>query len=147
MFNLKKTVAHLFIETISQNELFGEALSSHPIVAVVPLSSQKLKKRGYNQAEIFAEKLANEFNLKYFPKILKRSKSTKPQFKLNKKQRFKNMLGAFEFNPLFKDNTQDSTVLLVDDLATSCATLRECAKVLKRSGAKRVFGVTFAREI
>lgn len=174
VFDLKKTAANLFIETIRQNELFERVLSSQPIplpsdrreqgggkeatnetkwnsehliVAVVPLSYQKLKKRGYNQAEIFSEAIFQEFNLKYFPKIIIRSKSTKPQFKLDKKHRFENVLGVFELDYRFKDKIRGSTMLIVDDLATSCATLRECAKVLKRNGAKRVFGVTFAREI
>lgn len=147
ILDLKKTVGKLFIETINQNELFEKALSSHPIVTVVPLFSEKLRKRGYNQAEIFSEKISIEYKLESFPKILKRVKSTKPQFKLDKKSRFKNVQGAFEFDQKYKNKVRNSTIFLVDDLATSCATLRECAKVLKRAGAKKVYGITFAREI
>jgi predicted amidophosphoribosyltransferase len=42
---------------------------------------------------------------------------------------------------------KNKDILLVDDVSTSCATLRECAKILKRNGAKKVYGVTFAREL
>lgn len=135
------------VDVLSQNELFSRVLSSHPIVVEVPLSSYKLKKRGYNQAEILSKFLANELNISFTKEILVRIKSTNPQFKLDKKERQKNVLGAFEINKKYKNITKNKTVVLVDDLSTSCATLRECAKVLKRNGAKKVYGVTFAREL
>lgn len=143
--NLKGTMGKLFIEMVGQNELFSSLLSQHPIVIPIPLSSSKLKKRGYNQAELLSKSLVQDFNLEIHLN-LKRIKNTKPQFKLNKVSRFKNVKDAFEFKGDKKILT-NATVLLVDDLATSGATLRECAKVLKRAGAAEVYGVTFAREI
>lgn len=113
----------------------------------IPLSSKKLKKRGYNQSELLAAGLASDFNLELNTKILKRMKDTKPQFTLNKDQRFKNVLDVFEVNKTYQSVTQGKIIFLVDDLATSCATLRECAKVLKRAGVRKVYGVTFAREL
>jgi predicted amidophosphoribosyltransferase len=67
--------------------------------------------------------------------------------KLDKKERQKNVLGAFEVNKKHRNMIKNKDILLVDDVSTSCATLRECAKILKRNGAKKVYGVTFAREL
>lgn len=143
--DLRNIIGKIFIEMISQNETFMRLLPQRPIVMPIPLSSPKARKRGYNQAELLGEDLAAEFNLKMYTN-LKRITNTKPQFTLNKVSRFKNVKDAFEFKGDKKVLT-NATVLLVDDLATSCATLRECAKILKRAGAHEVYGVTFAREI
>ncbi len=145
--DLTHTVGAIFTEMVFQNELFMKLLHPHPIVAVVPLYSQKRKKRGYNQSELLGGYLSEQFFLDFNPKILVRVKNTKPQFTLNKEKRFQNILQAFEIETVYKSEIKNKTVFLVDDIATSCATLRECAKVLKRNGAKKVYGVTFAREI
>lgn len=145
--DLRHACGRLFFEMISQNELFMGTLPQHPIVMPIPLSSKKHKLRGYNQSELLAAGLARDFNLKIKTQILKRMKDTKPQFTLNKDQRFKNVLNVFEVSKVHQSVIQGKTILLVDDLATSCATLRECAKVLKRAGAKKVYGVAFAREL
>lgn len=137
----------LAIEALSQNEPFMGVLSSHPIVAEVPLFSQKLKTRGYSQAEILARALAHEFKMKYSPNIMIRTKSINSYSKLNKSQRFTTIHDAFEINPKNTKLINNKTVVLVDDLASSCATLRECAKLLKQNGAKKVYGVTFACEL
>jgi len=145
--DLLSVTGAIFAEMVSQNELFVKVLHSHPIVTVVPLYSQKQKKRGYNQAELLGRFLSEQMKLEINGKILQRIKNTKPQFTLDKEERFKNILGVFEINKFFQKQIKNKTVILIDDLSTSCATLRECAKVLKRNGAKKVYGVTFAREI
>lgn len=145
--DLEKTMQKLFSEMLMQHALFNRLLHSHPIVAVVPLFPKKLRTRGYNQAEILGRGLSREFKLPFYPKILRRIKPTNPQFKLNKDERIKNMLGAFDLDPVYKKDIRSKTILLVDDVSTSCVTLKECAKVLKRNGARHVYGVTFAREI
>ncbi len=145
--DLLSVTGAIFAEMVSQNELFVKVLHSHPIVTVVPLYSQKQKKRGYNQAELLGRFLSEQMKLEINEKILQRTKNTKPQFTLDKEERFKNILGVFEINKFFQKQINNKTVILIDDLSTSCATLRECAKVLKRNGAKKVYGVTFAREI
>lgn len=147
LLDMGATIRRIHRETISQNELFIRVLYSHPIVVAVPLFPKKLKTRGYNQAEILGKSLAREFNIEFRPKILTEIKSTKPQCKLNKEERKQNVQGAFEVSSQDVKQLKGKTVLLVDDMSSSCATLRECAKVLKKNGAKKVFGVTFAREL
>ena len=55
-------------------------------------------------------------------------------------------MGAFSVSEKFKAKLEGKNIVLVDDIATTGATLKECAKVLKKSGAKRVIGVTLAHE-
>ena len=147
VLDIGTTMGRLAVDAVSQNELFHRVLSSHPIVVEVPLSANKLKKRGYNQAEILGQFLADELDIYFLKEILVRIKPTNPQFKLDKKERQRNVLGAFEVNKKHRNMIKNKDILLVDDVSTSCATLKECAKILKRNGAKKVYGVTFAREI
>ncbi|MCL4390241.1 MAG: ComF family protein [Patescibacteria group bacterium] len=106
----------------------------------VPLSRARQRQRGFNQAE----KLAWELKFKPVANILKRVRDTKPQFDLKFNERKKNVKDAFALSshqPLVTSHS----LCLVDDVATTGATLFECAKVLKRAGAKSVFAICVAR--
>ena len=103
----------------------------------VPLSKQRLQERGFNQAEKLAK------CLKYAPVLdcLKRTRETKPQFGLKREERFENVKNAFTL----KKPIECGDYCLVDDVATTGSTLSECAKVLKKSGANKVYAVCIAR--
>jgi ComF family protein len=143
--DLKNVLTDLFYESIIQNENFMKQLKVGEWVFVpIPLSSTKLRKRGYNQAEILACELSKKFN---FPvlNLLKRAKETKTQVGLTNLQRKLNVKEAFDFiNP--KSLIIDQRIFLVDDVATTGSTLSEAAKVLKKAGAGKVFGLTLARD-
>ena len=142
---LSEIIGEVINEGLSQNEGFYNFIQRlEPVIVPIPLSSGRLRERGYNHAEKIASQVAKNFELKIEPRILVRIKETKPQFKLSKKERLENIRGAFGI----RENQQVSnSVVLIDDVATTYATLKEAAKVLKSAGAKRVLGVTFAREI
>lgn len=142
---LGETISEIMNEGLAQNEsLYNFIKQFKPIVIPIPLSSNRFRERGYNHAEIIASQVAKYFHLKIEPRILVRIKDTKPQYKLNKEARVKNLAGAFGI----RENQQiPKSVVIIDDLATSLATLKEAARVLKQKGSKRVLGVTFAREI
>ncbi len=132
-------------EGLSENESFYNFIERfRPVVVPIPLSANRLRERGYNHAELIVLHVAQYFKLKMARDVLIRVKNTKPQYKLNKEERRKNIEGAFGISKTVK---VPSSVILIDDIATSFATLKEAAKVLKRSGAKKVLGVTFAREV
>ena len=116
------------------------------LITDVPLHKNRLKSRGYNQSELLAKELSQLLNLEYMPSCLTRKIDTKPQFKLDKKKRRENILGAFVVNPKIKTSIKGKRIILVDDIATTGATLRECAKILKQSGVEKVIGVTLAHE-
>lgn len=134
----------LFFEGIIQKEHFYPLLISESVFVPVPLHKKKLRKRGYNQAELLAKGLGKRFGLPVVD-CLQRVKETKTQVGLSKEERASNSRNAFAFNPAFQNNLRGiKQAFLVDDVVTSGATLRECAKVLKKAGVEKVWGLTLA---
>jgi ComF family protein len=119
------------------------------LVIPVPLSSAKFRARGFNQAELIARAalkliaLRDRFALS--TDVLERTRDTQSQIGMTPHQRRANMRGAFRV----KDRGQLSgrEVLLVDDVFTTGATASECARVLRRAGAARVWVATVARTL
>jgi len=122
---------------------FKKFLETNPIIVPVPLHPKREKERGFNQATIVASLIANRYSL-VVKNLLTRVKDTGRQVGKKREERLKAMSGAFE---LSRDTPYviPNTILLVDDVWTTGATLRECAKVLRRGGAKQVWGLVLAR--
>ena len=115
------------------------------IIMPVPLHPKRLRERGYNQSELIALELGHMLGLKVDCLSLKRVLDTKPQARMSKvAQRRHNMAGAFQCEP---GGVGGQKVLLIDDVATSGATINNCAFSLKRTGAASVWGLTIAREV
>lgn len=143
--DLKTVLVDLFYESLIQNENFNKELGKGEWAFVpIPLFSSKLRKRGYNQAEILAKELSKKFNLP-FQDVLERTRDTKTQVGLSNIERKLNIKDAFEFNNQ-KSITKNQNIFLVDDVVTTGSTLLEAANILKRNGAKRVIGLTLARD-
>lgn len=144
--DLKNSLVELFYESIIQNELFMQTIEQPDNEAVVlvpiPLHRKRLRERGYNHAKLLAEGLSKKLNLKLL-EVLKRTKETKSQFGLKLDERKKNIKGAFIRNTKYEIH---NTIFLVDDILTTGSTLLEAANVLKRNGAKKVWGITLARD-
>lgn len=113
-------------------------------MTAVPLHSTDRRRKGFNHSELLARELATMLQVPYVP-LLEKLYATKPQKSLTAHQRSGNLLGAFEVN----DPTllPGRTLLLVDDVITTGATLDECAKMLKIYGAEAVYAVTAAATI
>lgn len=112
----------------------------------VPLSAKRANERGFNQAEKLAASLNKHFQNAKVINALSRIRETKPQFGLSMDDRRKNLMDAFSLNQhLGRNNLSGISFCLVDDVATTGATLFECAKVLKKSGAAAVWAITIAR--
>lgn len=142
--DLKNTLTELFYESIIQQEIFQKAYSSKPILVPVPLHKKRLRTRGYNHAKLLAFGLSKKLDLKVV-EVLERTKNTKSQFGLKLKDRKENLKGAFSIVSNIPI-TQYPNVLLVDDILTTGSTLLEAARILKKNGAKRVWGLTLARD-
>jgi len=108
----------------------------YDVAVPIPLHKFKENYRGFNQAELLSKVITSEVD-----NCLKRTKNTKSQVNLNRKERLANLKDVFQ---LKKEITYKS-VLLVDDVMTSGSTLEECAKVLKKAGVEKVYGLVFAR--
>ncbi|MFB0526380.1 MAG: ComF family protein [bacterium] len=129
-----------FVEEYLKEESFD-------YIVPIPLEKARQKKRGYNQAELLARVLGEAVNKPILTNLVERRKKTKPQFGLNREERFENLFGAFEISQSGKGDIPTiagKTVLLLDDLATTGATLDECAKVLKGVGVSEVYGLVLA---
>lgn len=111
---------------------------SEMVVTYVPMWGKKQQERGFNQAEIVAKLVAAGYQIT----LLERSRETKPMFGLSKPERQINIENVFRF---VGGKTAPEKVLLVDDVWTTGATMRECAKVLKQNGVREVWGLTLAR--
>lgn len=115
------------------------------LITPVPLHWWRQNSRGFNQAEILAQILAKFWRLDLIVDLLQRHFLTLPQVKLSKKERVKNVEGLFGLNRKYQEKIKSETVILVDDVYTTGATLKECARVLKEDGeADKVFAVTLA---
>ena len=91
--------------------------------------------------------MAEKLGLVFIPDLLIISKKTKPQTKLDKKDRISNIKGAFKYNKEFSNFLiSQLPVIIFDDVWTTGATLKEGAKVLKNNGFKKVWGLTLARD-
>jgi len=125
-----------------------KACLGRPVAVVpVPLYPRRERERGYNQSASIASAVVDVLNMAGTEAVadtghLLRLRATNQQAKVQKEKRRENVSGAFDF----KSETKiPESIVLVDDVFTSGATMQECAKVLKQNGAKWVWGITVAR--
>ncbi|KAA0213499.1 ComF family protein [bacterium] len=114
-------------------------------VVPVPLHPLRQYQRGYNQAELLARPLARALSKPLWNDVLRRRRRTKAQSELSAAQRRSNVEDAFEVRPRRAARVEGRSLLVVDDVMTTGATLAACAKALKRAGAKAVLGAVIAR--
>ena len=119
------------------------------VVVPVPLHARKLRQRGFNQSQLIAQaalKLRQaDGKLALNAEVLERQRQTQSQIGLTRHQRRENMRGAFVVAK--PDEVAGREVLLVDDVLTTGTTASECARVLRRAGAAKVWVATVARTL
>ena len=113
----------------------------------MPLHKNRLKSRKFNQSILLAKEIEKKFNKKLYHNLIIRTKNTVTQASLKSKERSKNLKNAFAFNQKYSALIKDKKILLIDDVMTTGATLENCAKVLKKSGAKEVIVVVVAKRV
>jgi ComF family protein len=113
------------------------------VVVPVPLGWLRRRTRGYNQSLLLAREVCRSSGLPLETRALRRARQTPPQVQqADEDSRRRNIEAAFVLGP----RPVDGSVLLIDDVATTGATLDACARVLLEGGASEVFALTFARE-
>ncbi len=116
------------------------------ILIPVPLHKRRLAWRGFNQSEIIAKHLAQNFNIPLANNLISRSRHTPPQMDIGDfSERVKNISGAFKLNTIFKNDIKNKIVVLIDDVCTTGSTLEQCARVLKPLKPKEIWGLVVAR--
>jgi ComF family protein len=111
----------------------------------VPLSSQRQRERGYNQADVLATALAPFWSCPVWPNVLERARHTESQVRLTPSQRAGNVSGAFTVPSGRRAQLRGRHVVLVDDVVTTSATLNAAAAALLEGGARIISAVTFGR--
>ena len=114
------------------------------VLVPVPLHRKRYNWRGFNQAELISDYVADMFSLKFDYGAIIRNKQTKPQTKVESYAKRKiNLKDAFTCHN--RSNIEGRNVVVVDDVSTTLATMNECAKVVRKAGAKSVWGLVVAR--
>lgn len=145
--SLKETLARLLINYIKKERLENKFAGS--ILVPIPLTLRRKMARGFNQSEVLANELSRFLNSPVI-NLLKRRKFVLPQADISDWQKRKeNISGAFLISTSDVDSYRRrmsiKSVILVDDVATSGATLEEAAKVLKQAGVKEIYGLVVAK--
>lgn len=139
-----------------RNASLGEVLA-HPLaeyvrtldwqvdlVIPVPLGKERARERGYNQIGIVAKMVAAIRQWQYAPNGLTRTRETRSQVGLTAMERKANVMGAFRAE---KEIVSGKRLLLMDDVATTGATISECSSALLQANAKVVYALTLARAL
>jgi ComF family protein len=126
---------------LAKNSLKSE-IDKIDMIVPVPLHWTRSFSRGYNQSALFCEEIAKSMNIKYSP-VLRRIKRTRQQAKLDRKQRQKNLSGAFAIKA--GTDLKNKTILLVDDVMTTGATLSAAARTFDNCDLKGLYTLVIGR--
>lgn len=124
-----------------------EMLEEADFLIPVPLHRWRLLQRRYNQSAIIAHALTKATRVPTLAEGLKRTRLTPSQGYLKAAERHKNVRRAFAINPRHKKELQGKTVVLIDDVYTTGATVKECTKALLKGGVGRVHVLALARVV
>jgi len=114
------------------------------VIIPIPLSKKRLKERGFNQSELLAKHLSDRVSIRKISDVLYKKIHTDTQVSIkDRKERLNNLSDTFALKniPLITDKN----IILIDDVTTTGATIREARKLLRENGAKRVVGMVVAR--
>lgn len=140
---IKWTIKDILIAYL--NKTFKDDWQNY-IIIPIPLHKTRFNWRGFNQSEKIGSLLASYYNISLINNVLIRNKKTEAQAKIqNREKRQENLKEAFNISRKSNFNLQNKSIILLDDVYTSGATLEEAAKVLKSAGAKRIIGLVIAK--
>jgi ComF family protein len=143
----------LSLGKILKKSIFLSTLPLPEIIIPVPLHTRRLRWRGFNQSFLIAQYLGDNlipnFKIPVIVNALQRKRYTKPQMEIkNRQKRICNIQNAFIFNQreFSSKKIEGKIIFLIDDIITTGSTLLECAKILKKYKAKKVYGIVLARQ-
>jgi len=135
---LANPLGQLMIKKLNQENI------KNSILIPIPLHLKRLRWRGFNQAVLLSEQINQELNIPVINDLLIRTKHTLPQAKIeNAQERQQNIKQAFGLKNMV--SLENKTVILIDDISTTGATLKECAQVLKSLKPKEIYGLVIAK--
>lgn len=144
-FGNKSYLYRTFAEAVLLNKSNIEFIKKYDFLIPVPIHKKRKLQRGFNQSELIARKISQEIkDIKLDCKIIKKQKNIVPQSTLNRKERDKNIKGAYSI--VNSKKIIGKNILLLDDIFTTGSTLNECSKLIKMAGAKRVDAIVIAKD-
>lgn len=138
VYDIAKILNELLVKNIWKFDI-----PQNLIMVPVPLHKSRKNWRGFNQAETLTKLLSKNFKVN-IADILIRKTETKSQVGLKRDDRKRNVRDVFCLNGEFEQKVSGRSFILFDDVYTSGATMFECAKILKKAGAKSVWGMAVA---
>lgn len=142
-FHQRTYLKHAFVRRIADFvQLHNLDLDQFDALVPMPLAPARLRERGYNQSLLLGELLAKEFAKPLWSKALLKSRHTRSQSALSRKERFTNVEGAFRIKP--SSRFSRANILIIDDLLTTGATAASAAQAVKAAGANTVAVLTLA---
>ncbi len=145
-YGLVKEISKVFDVVLEKERLAIKKLNFDAIVPI-PLHHRKLKERGFNQSLLIAQKISEMTGQPILENVIERKIYRRPQMEVkNRETRLKNIRNIFFCAKPSLTQIAGKTILLVDDVATTGATLKECARVLKSSGANKILSFTLAQD-
>jgi ComF family protein len=139
---LARPLAELLFQKNNGNPWSAVRLPDTFVIIPVPLFKKKMKQREFNQSALLAKHFAGHTGSKLLLNCLTKIKETVPQVMLSAKERNKNVRKAFRITG--ENVISSKNVVLFDDVFTTGATLRECSKILRKAGARKIYGITLA---
>jgi len=136
---IRTVLADLVIRSL---DYFTVKIPAEGIMIPIPLYPSRERVRGFNQSALIAEALCPTLGVGYRPDILRKIKKTAPQMGLSAEKRRTNLIGTFNFTD--EAAIKDKTIILLDDVKTTGATLEEAARVLRSAGARKIWAITVA---
>ncbi len=142
-----RTLAKVFGQLLADYSLMFKVVFPEELLVIpLPLHNRRKRIRGFNQSELISKEFiiqaGSPRGFSIDTDTLLRVKNTKPQVELSGEERRQNMADAFAVSQ--PDLVKNKTVLLMDDVKTTGATLEEAARALKEAGAKKVWAITVA---
>jgi len=136
IFLAGNVLAGFLIELILENNIKADG------IVFVPASKKSIKKRGFNQCELIAKEVSEATSIPIYRTLIK-IRETKEQKTLSKEDRVKNIQNSFS---VIKENDiKDKVIILIDDVITTGATIKECEKTLKKFGVKEIKVLTLSK--
>jgi len=134
--SLAPLLAGLMIQVAREHPLFREC----QVVVPVPASPGRLRRRGFNQAELLAREVAWGLELPLLPRVIAKHRETPPQTGLAREQRRQNLQGSFKVTA--PEEIAGKTILVIDDVLTTGSTVSAVAELLRQQGSGRIFVIT-----
>ena len=140
-FNHRKGIAKI-LAVLLYEYFLKMSRRENLIVIPVPSHKQRVLRRGYCQTNLICEEFSRLSGIKTDTKILKKVRNTKPQYKLSIEKRRKNLAGSFALN---LENYNGENILLIDDIATTGATLEEIINLFKMENINNLTVLTVCK--